>query len=89
MINVCPLCGRDKPLTFHHLIPRKIHRRTYYRKNYTRAELNKGIDICRPCHSAIHKFYDEMHLAKELNTLELLLADPALKKHFEWMSRQR
>lgn len=45
--------------------------------------------ICRRCHSGIHKCYDEMTLAKELNTLERLKNDEQLKVHFDWVARQR
>jgi hypothetical protein len=38
-IRHCELCGREAPLTFHHLVPRKMHRRTYFRKHYSREEL--------------------------------------------------
>jgi len=30
-----------------------------------------------------------MTLARELNSLELLREDPVLKKHFEWVAKQR
>lgn len=76
-------------LTFHHLIPKKLHRRVHYRRHYTRDELALGIHICRDCHNGIHRFYDEMHLAKYLNTSESLAADTQLKRHFAWVARQR
>lgn len=83
------MCGRESSLTFHHLIPKKLHRRKFYRKNYTKAELNQGIDICRLCHNGIHDLYDEMTLAKRFASLELLQSDEALAKHFEWVAKQR
>ncbi|MEZ5477514.1 MAG: hypothetical protein R3E95_08550 [Thiolinea sp.] len=85
----CPLCQRETALTFHHLIPRKLHRRPHYRKHYSREQLNQGIAICRQCHNAIHRHYDEMHLAKHLNSLETLQADPLLQRHFAWVGRQK
>jgi hypothetical protein len=85
----CACCGRRVPLTFHHLIPRKVHRRAHYRKNYDRESLNRGINVCRLCHRGIHKLYDEMRLAKEFASLEALLADEALATHFSWVARQR
>ncbi|WP_033407094.1 hypothetical protein [Thiolinea disciformis] len=87
--STCPLCKRSTPITFHHLIPRKLHRRTHFRKHYTKDILNQGIDICRACHNGIHKLYDEMHLGKHLNTLETLQADEALAAHFAWVARQK
>jgi hypothetical protein len=85
----CATCGRERPLTFHHLIPRKVHRRNFYRRNFDRATLNRGIYLCRPCHSGIHRTYDEMTLARHFNTLEDLLADERLSRHFAWVARQR
>lgn len=85
----CVLCTRVVELTFHHLIPRKMHRRTHFKKHFNREQLNEGIHICRKCHNGIHAAYDEMTLAKELNTLELLQQDEVLRKHFEWVAKQK
>jgi hypothetical protein len=84
----CALCGRDAPLTFHHLIPRKVHRRRRFATRLSRAALAEGVDVCRLCHRAIHRFHDEMTLARHLCTLEALREDPALKRHAAWAARQ-
>lgn len=88
-IGVCDCCGRTTALTFHHLIPRKVHRRAHFKKHYTRETLAQGILICRQCHSGIHKAYNEMTLAKALNSLELLKQDDTLRMHFLWVSKQK
>ena len=85
----CPCCGRRLPLTFHHLIPRKLHRRPRFRKRYSRAELALGIYVCRDCHDGIHRTYTEMELARDKATPEALLGDTELGRHFSWLSRQR
>lgn len=72
MIENCPTCHRKTYLTFHHLIPRKVHRRAHFKKHFSKQDLNKGILICRQCHSGIHRFYDEMTLAKQFDSLEKL-----------------
>lgn len=87
--GTCLLCQRNSSLTFHHLIPKKLHRRDYFKKHYSKVQLNKGVNICRKCHSGIHDIYDEMTLAKQYNTLGRLQADESLAKHFEWVSKQR
>lgn len=87
--GTCPFCRRWLPLTFHHLIPKKLHRRRRFRKDFSRDTLAQGILICRACHSAIHHRYDEMELATRLNTPASLLADPPLRRHFDWLARQR
>jgi len=85
----CPLCRRFCELTFHHLIPKKLHRRTFFRKRYDRDRLNAGLDICRLCHDGIHDRYDEMTLARGFASLDDLRADPGLARHFEWVAREK
>ncbi|MGF1537705.1 MAG: hypothetical protein ACFB4J_14660 [Elainellaceae cyanobacterium] len=85
----CRLCQRHCALTFHHLIPKKMHRRSHFQKRFSKAELNQGIDICRLCHNGIHDLHDEMTLAKEYYTLEALRADAQVSKHVEWVARQK
>ena len=85
----CPLCRRTTALTFHHLIPKKMHRRRFFQKTYNRQQLAAGIYICRQCHNGIHTLFDEMTLAKHFNSLERLLLDEPLLKHCRWVARQR
>ncbi len=85
----CPLCRRRLPLTFHHLIPKKLHRRPRYRRRFQRIELARGIYICRECHDGIHAAYSEAELAKRFFTPESIATDPRLSRHFTWLSRQR
>ncbi len=87
--SVCPFCNRETDLTHHHLIPKKVHGRKFYKKKYSKVELNAGIDICIMCHKGIHNLYDEVTLAKQLNNADLLLDDEALAKHFKWVSKQK
>ena len=87
-VGDCPLCGRRAPMTFHHLVPRKTHRRTRIARRFSREELAAGIDVCELCHRAIHRFHDELTLARELNTLEALRSDEALARHARWAARQ-
>jgi len=85
----CQLCGSGQQITFHHLIPRTCHRNKWFRKNFSREEMRtRGIDVCRPCHSFIHKQYNEKHLGRELNTLDRLLAEPVISTYVAW-ARQR
>lgn len=88
-VGECPLCLREVDLTFHHLIPKKMHRRTFFKKNYDKQALAQGIDICRKCHTGIHKTYDEMQLAKHFCDLTSLQNDAKLAAHFAWVSKQR
>ncbi len=85
----CELCRRQLLLTAHHLIPRKLHRRKHFKKHYSKIVLQQTISICRDCHRGLHRLYDEMQLGKTLNTLDKLLQDQQVKKHVEWVARQR
>ncbi|MCB1786766.1 MAG: hypothetical protein H6953_08055 [Chromatiaceae bacterium] len=85
----CSLCGRRTELTFHHLVPRKVHRRTYFRKHFDRQALSAGIEVCRLCHTGLHRLYDEMTLARRLCSLTALRADPAIRRHVQWVRKQR
>lgn len=86
---MCACCGRSTTLTFHHLIPKKLHRRAYFQRHFNKMQLNAGINICRACHDGIHNAYDEMQLAKGFPTLDSLLADEGLKRHFAWVAKQK
>jgi len=88
-IGHCCLCQRHCPLTFHHLIPKKMHRRSRFKKQFSKAELNQGINICRRCHSGIHDLHDEMTLAKQYSTLEALQSDLQLSRHVAWVAKQK
>lgn len=85
----CATCGRCVRLTFHHLIPRKLHRRNHFRRHYDRETLNQGIRICRACHTGIHRRFDEMTLARDYPSLERLCEDAVLARHFAWVARQK
>ncbi|CAM5372148.1 HNH endonuclease [Alishewanella longhuensis] len=85
----CELCERQCSLTFHHLIPRKMHRRSYFQKHYSKAELQDGVMLCVTCHKTIHRFYDEMTLAKSFNTLNALQADEKIQHYLAWVKKQK
>ncbi|MEB3831901.1 HNH endonuclease [Phormidium sp. CCY1219] len=75
----CKLCEREvNKLTVHHLIPKQ--------KNGAKRPT---IDICSPCHRQIHAFFDNARLARELNTVEKLQAEPQMKKFLAWVRKQK
>eukprot|EP00929_Paragymnodinium_shiwhaense_P088218 TRINITY_DN4849_c0_g1_i1.p1 TRINITY_DN4849_c0_g1~~TRINITY_DN4849_c0_g1_i1.p1 ORF type:complete len:435 (-),score=154.54 TRINITY_DN4849_c0_g1_i1:120-1424(-) len=92
----CEMCSRYMMLTFHHLIPKDTHRK-YIGKRLpagvegepTRWFLNKhGTMICRPCHNTVHHFATNDVLGAEYNTLEKLMAVPAIQKWVEFAKKQ-
>lgn len=87
----CELCGRDKPLTKHHLIPRAVHSKKKFINLFGKEEMGKrGLMVCKVCHNGIHDLIpDEKELAESFNTKELLLADERIVKHVEWARKQK
>lgn len=85
----CALCGRHCTLTFHHLIPRKLHRRAHFQKHYDKEALQRGIYICRACHSGVHRLYDEMTLGKQFSSLNALQEDENVQRHVAWVAKQK
>jgi hypothetical protein len=85
----CELCHREVGfLTQHHLIPRTTHKRKKRREGFTQEELNRVIWICAPCHKNIHAVLTEKELAEDFNTIEKLLAFPAIAKFTAWVRKQ-
>lgn len=84
----CLLCERLMPLTRHHVMPRSTHKR-YRKKGYTEDVLKRTIDICRPCHSAIHRTHDALTLAERFTTREALLGDESISRFVAWARKQR
>lgn len=90
-INCCELCGRERPLTKHHLIPRAVHTKKKFIERFGKEEMNRrGIKVCKLCHSGIHDIIPkEKELAESFNTKELLLADERIQKHIKWARKQK
>jgi len=87
-VGPCATCGRTMRLTFHHLIPRSQHRRKWCRRRFSKEERQRGIDVCRDCHSAFHRFASEGELARTLNTVEALLAHEQIGRFVRWVAGQ-
>lgn len=91
IMESCELCGRtDLKLTFHHLIPRKMHSKKYVIKHHPEKDFTTyGIMVCIPCHKMIHKKISHRDLALTYFSKELLLEHDEIKKFVEFQSRQR
>ena len=89
--NRCELCGRFKPLTKHHLIPRGVHRKKRFATRFGKKEMQqRSLMLCRECHAGIHDLIsDERELAEKYNTRELLLAHEGISRHVEWVRKQK
>jgi hypothetical protein len=86
----CELCGRAKPLTFHHVIPKAMHGKPRFQKRHTKEEMRtRGLYICRLCHNGLHDLLTERELGENFTSKELLLEHPAVAKHVAWVKKQK
>ena len=84
----CELCRRERPLTFHHLIPRTLHSNKWFKKRFQREDLRMGVHLCADCHSAVHRFLRAKELGRTYNTREKLLAQPEVAKFVSWIAKR-
>ena len=62
-LEPCELCGRitRRGTTKHHLIPRRCHHNKWFKKRFSRMQMQKTISVCHDCHGSIH------HSSREKN----------------------
>lgn len=85
----CELCDRDRKTTSHHLIPKQIHSKSWCKKMFTKTEMNsRRANLCRDCHSCIHRFFTNSELGKFYNTVESLLGVEKLQRFILWVKKQ-
>jgi len=82
-VNLCVLCGVDEVYSRHHLIPKTVHSNKWFKKNFSREQMNETISICRQCHSMINTL-DPKEIGRNFNTIEKLLEHPTLAKYIAW-----
>lgn len=87
----CELCGRAVRLTFHHLVPRRVHKRTRFIRRHGKDEMRStGLWLCNLCHSGIHTMIpNERTLAESYHTRELLLSHAGIVRHVAWVRKQK
>jgi hypothetical protein len=54
-----------------------------------RRLMGRTCNICRPCHSTIHRTHDNMTLALNYSSVDLLMEDATIAKFSRWASKQR
>ena len=76
---VCELCGRESlRFTGHHLTPRSQGGR-----------FGPVARLCPTCHRQLHAMFSEATLARELNSIDRLRADPQFAEYLQWAQRQK
>lgn len=84
----CEFCEKERELTFHHLIPVCLHTKKYFQKHFDKHYLKtNGVWVCDQCHSHIHRSYSEKELAKNYNTLDLLIKSEKIQKYIQWIRK--
>ncbi len=88
--DICALCGRKQPVSFHHLIPRTCHSNKWFKKHFTWDEMkHRGIEVCRDCHRFIHRQFTEKELGKCYNTRERLIQEREVQKFIRWVRKKK
>lgn len=86
---VCELCQCEVPkLTRHHLIPKKLHRKNWFKKRYTWEQMQQTVDLCVACHKEIHTYLDHKELGQSYNTLEKLQSHEGVKRYVKWRRKK-
>ena len=89
MESNCGLCNRMKELTFHHFIPKTLHKNKLFRKMYALKFMQShGIDLCDDCHYNIHHFHTEKELGKYYNDKKKLLSSEKVRNFLKWVKKQ-
>jgi hypothetical protein len=84
-MTLCELCQAEEAHNFHHFVPRALHSNKWFKKRYTRAQMQEGIEVCKSCHKAIHDLIpDEKQLGRHYSTKEKLLAHPQVARYVKW-----
>lgn len=75
----CELCRRESAsYSRHHLVPRVQGGRH-----------GPTAKLCSTCHRQLHALFSEATLARELGTMEQILANPQFSRYLKWARKQR
>ena len=92
-VGRCEMCKRKgQSLSEHHLIPRAVHTKKRFKRRFSKEEMRtRKADLCRLCHKrGLHVLIpDNKELADKFNTVELLMADERIRRHVEWVKKQK
>ena len=87
---LCELCEADLAFNEHHLIPRHCHRKNWWKRSFTKVQMQRTILVCKMCHDTIHRLVpDEKELGRHFYTIEKLRSHPAIAKYVEWKGQRR
>lgn len=88
--EACEICQRGwVPLSYHHLIPKKVHAKVLKRGWHEEWKLNSVAWLCRACHAFVHRIADHEELARHFFTVELLTEREDVQAWAQWVGRVR
>ena len=91
-LQPCRLCGRipKKGTTEHPLIPRRCHKNKWFKKRFTREQMNHTVPLCPDCHRMVHRMVpSEKELGRNYRTVEALLAHEQIGRFVDWVKDRR
>ncbi len=75
----CELCKRESlRFTSHHLVPRSRG-----------GKFGARVMLCPTCHRQLHAMFSESTLAKELNSIDAIRANPEFAGYLRWARHQK
>jgi len=85
----CQLCGIDEVHSEHHLIPRHCHRKNWWKRHFTKEQMQHTILVCKMCHDSVHDLIpDEKELGRDFYTVEKLKTHPGIANYLDWKRRR-
>ncbi len=88
--DCCETCGRSIELSFHHLVPKKVHSKPAIQKLHAEKALDHyGIWVCKDCHKKIHRLYEHKTLGEEYYSLKRLKSSAEFRKFIAWVRKQK
>lgn len=86
----CVLCARTGvALTRHHLIPQARHNKARTKRHFSRESMKSDIAmLCRPCHSQIHRLFDNHELSSYYHTTARLKSHSEVQKFVQWIKKK-
>ncbi|QDT59446.1 hypothetical protein SV7mr_19530 [Stieleria bergensis] len=85
----CQLCGSNEVHSEHHLIPRHCHRKNWWKRHFTKEQMQQTILLCKMCHESVHELIpDEKELGRDFYTIEKLQSHPDIAKYLDWKRKR-
>jgi hypothetical protein len=58
------------------------------KKNFTKEETIKTIDLCKPCHNQLHAICTEKELERDYRDIEAIVNHPDMVNFLSWIKNK-